>query len=108
MNHMADYYPAYTMHLPHTLVHLFTLHFLGLSPISNIHSTSDPFGYPGQLSPSAIQAQHPPWTSVDSSPNPVAFMPPTHSLWAHTTHSAIQGPCPAWSTLPKQHPLSSQ
>ncbi len=95
-----------SMHLLHTLVLLFTLHFLGLSPIPDFHLTSDPFGYPGQPSPSAIWAQHPPQTSVDSSPNPAASIPPTYSLWACTTHSAIQGPCLAWSTLPKQHPLS--
>src|SRR5258708_2794312 len=69
--------------------------------------TSDPFSYPGQLSPSATGHNAHPWTSVESSPNSAAPIRPIHfSLWACTTHIAIQGPCLAGSPLPKRHIFS--
>src|SRR5258708_10667197 len=76
-------------------------------PYWTFHLTSDPFSYPGQLSPSATGHNAHPWTSVESSPNSVAPIWPIHfSLWACTTHIAIQGPCPAGSSLPNQHLFS--
>src|SRR5258708_33591407 len=96
---------------PHTSTHpcaTFALHFPGLvTLIRPSILTSDPFGYPGQLSPSATGHNAHPWTSVESSPNTAAPIWPTHfSLWACTTHIAIQGPCPAGSPLPKRHVFS--
>src|SRR5260221_8723313 len=86
----------------------FALHFPGLvTLIRPSILTSDPFGYPGQLRPSATRHNAHPWTSVESSPNSVApIRPICFSLWACTTHIAIQGPCPAGSPLPKWHSFS--
>src|SRR5258706_13762300 len=72
----------------------FVLHFPGLvTLIGPSILTSDPFGYPGQLSPSATGHNAHPRTSVESSPNSAAPIWPIHfSLWACTTHIAIQGP----------------
>src|SRR5258708_1664953 len=87
----------------------FVLHFPGLvTLIRPSILTLDPFGYPGQLSPSATGHNAHPWTSVESSPNSVApIQPICFSLWACTTHIAIQGPCLAGSPpLPKQHIFS--
>src|SRR5258707_8665991 len=106
--------PCTSAHLgasPRTSVHpctTFALHFPGLvTLIGPSILTSDPFGYPGQLSPSATGHNAHPWTSVESSPNTAAPIWPTHfSLWACTTHIAIQGPCPAGSPLPKRHVFS--
>src|SRR6266436_5586085 len=86
----------------------FALHFPGLvTLIGPSILTSDPFGYLGQLSPSATGHNAHPWTSVESSPNSVAPIQPIRfSLWACTTHIAIQGPCPAGSPLPKRHIFS--
>src|SRR5258708_4824454 len=96
---------------PCTSVHpctTFALHFPGLvTLIRPSILTLDPFGYPGQLSPSATGHNAHPQTSVESSPNSAAPIQPIHfSLWACTTHIAIQGPCPAGSPLPKQHVFS--
>src|SRR5258708_1918284 len=95
----------------HTSAHpctTFVLHFPGLvTLIGPSILTSDPFGYPGQLSPSATGHNAHPRTSVESSPNSAAPIQPTHfSLWPCTTHIAIQGPCPAGSPLPKWHSFS--
>ena len=120
--------PHTSMHLcapPHTSAHLcapfhtplcisvhpcttFVLHFPGLVIlIGPSILTSDPFGYLGQLSPSATGHNAHPQTSVESSLNSAAPIQPIHfSLWACTTHIAIQGPCPAGSPLPKQHVFS--
>src|SRR5260370_117224 len=69
--------------------------------------TLDPFGYPGQLSPSATGHNAHPWTSVESSPNSGAPISPIRfSLWTCTTHIAIQRPCLPGSPLPKQHIFS--
>src|SRR5258706_852954 len=61
---------------PHTSVHpcaTFALHFPGLvTLIRPSILTSDPFGYPGQLSSSATGHNAHPRTSVESSPNSVA------------------------------------
>src|SRR5258708_1385929 len=86
----------------------FALHFPGLvTLIGPSILTSDPFGYLGQLSPSATGHNAHPWTSVESSPNSAAPIWPIHfSLWACTTHIAIQGPCLAGSPLPKWHVFS--
>src|SRR5258708_6736440 len=107
--------------LPHTSVHLraplctsvhpcatFALHFPGLvTLIGPSILTSDPFGYPGQLSPSATGHNAHPRTSVESSPNSAApIQPICFSLLACTTHIAIQGPCPAGSPFPNPHPFS--
>src|SRR5258708_32652910 len=58
---------------PHTSTHpcaTFALHFPGLvTLIRPSILTSDPFGYPGQLSPSATGHNAHPRTSVESSPN---------------------------------------
>ena len=94
---------------PRTSAHpcaTFVLHFPGLvTLIGPSILTSDPFGYLGQLSPSATGHNAHPWTSVES--NSVAPIQPIHfSLWACTTHIAIQGPCPAGSPLPKWHIFS--
>src|SRR6266446_2341736 len=76
-------------------------------PYQTFQLTLDPFGYPGQLSPSATGHNAHPWTSVESSPNSAApIQPICFSLWACTTHIAIQGPCLAGSPLPKQHVFS--
>ena len=96
---------------PCTSVHpctTFVLHFPGLvTLIGPSILTSDPFSYPGQLSPSATGHNAHPWTSVESSPNSAApIWPIRFSLWACTTHIAIQGPCPAGSPLPKWHIFS--
>ena len=96
----------------HTSVHpcaTFALHFPGLvTLIRPSILTSDPFSYPGQLSPSATGHNAHPWTSVESSPNSAApIWPICFSLWACTTHIAIQGPCLAGSPLPKWHSFSS-
>src|SRR5258707_1802156 len=97
--------------LLHTSVHpcaTFALHFPGLvTLIGPSILTSDPFGYLGQLSPSATRHNAHPRTSVESSPNSAApIWPICFSLWACTTHIAIQGPCPAGSPLPKWHIFS--
>src|SRR5258707_1607347 len=100
-----------SMHLhapPHTSAHpcaTFVLHFPGLvTLIGPSILTLDPFGYPGQLSPSATGHNAHPRTSVESSPYSSAPIQPIHfSPWACTTHIAIQGPCPAGSPLPKWH-----
>src|SRR5258708_308950 len=107
--------------LPHTSVHLhappcisvhpcatFALHFPGLvTLIGPSILTSDPFGYPGQLSPSATGHNAHPWTSVESSPNSVSpICPICFSLWACTTHIPFHGPFPACSPLPKRHVFS--
>src|SRR5258707_1314380 len=86
----------------------FALHFPGLVIlIGPSILTLDPFSYPGQLSPSATRHNAHPQTSVESSPNSVApIWPICFSLWACTTHIAIQVPCPAGSPLPKQHIFS--
>ena len=74
----------------------FALHFPGLvTLIRPSILTSDPFGYPGQLSPSATRHNAHPRTSVA----PIWSI--HFSLWACTTHIAIQGPCLAGSPLPK-------
>src|SRR5258705_549893 len=98
-------------HLAHPSMHpcaTFALHFPGLvTLIGPSILTSDPFGYPGQLSPSATGHNAHPRTSVESSPNSAApIQPICFSLWACTTHIAIQGPCPAGSPLPKWHIFS--
>ena len=85
--------------LLHTSVHPCTTFCTSLSrashPYQTFHLTSDPFSYLGQLSPSATGHNAHPQTSVESSPNSTAPIQPIHfSLWACTTHIAIQGPCP--------------
>src|SRR5258708_34650608 len=72
----------------------FALHFPGLvTLIRPSILTSDPFGYLGQLSPSATGHNAHPQTSVESSPNSAApIWPIRFSLWACTTHIAIQRP----------------
>src|SRR5258707_14068028 len=45
-------------------------------PYQTFHLTSDPFGCPGQLSPSATRHNAHPWTSVESSPNSVGLHNP--------------------------------
>src|SRR6266436_6995854 len=95
----------------HTSAHPCTTFCASLSrashPYRTFHLTSDPFSYPGQLSPSATRHNAHPQTSVESSPNSVApIWPICFSLWACTTHIAIQGPCPAGSPLPKWHIFS--
>src|SRR5258707_657286 len=95
----------------HTSAHpcaTFVLHFPGLvTLIGPSILTLDPFGYLGQLSPSATGHNAHPQTSVESSPNSVApIWPICFSLWACTTHIAIQGPCLAGSPLPKRHIFS--
>src|SRR5258708_1760430 len=96
-----------------TSAHPFTtpaLHFPGLvTLIRPSILTLDPFGYPGQLSPSATGHNAHPQTSVESSPNSAApIWPICFSLWACTTHIAIQGPHLAGSPLPKWHSFSSR
>src|SRR5258708_13079969 len=66
---------------PCTSVHpctTFALHFPGLvTLIRPSILTSDPFGYPGQLSPSATVHNAHPRTSVESIPNSVPPLRPT-------------------------------
>src|SRR5260370_105394 len=59
----------------------FALHFPGLvTLIGPSILTLDPFGYPGQLSPSATGHNAHPQTSVESSPNSAAPIWPIHFL----------------------------
>src|SRR5260370_27295 len=86
--------------------HFFVHHFLRLPAISGFPATAVPFGYPGQ--PPLSTTGHSPhtgplWNQVQTIQPPHG---PSFSLWAGSTHSAIQGPCPARSPLPKQHPFS--
>ncbi len=85
-----------SMHLPHTLTHLSALHFLGLPPISGLPINLGPLQLPWVTQPQHNQAQHPPRTSVESSPNHPA------PIWA--IHFAV-----GWLN-PLSHPrtLSSQ
>ena len=106
--------PCTSAHLcasPHTSAHPCATFCASLSrashPYRTFHLTLDPFGYLGQLSPSATGHNAHPWTSVESSLNSVApIWPICFSLWVCTTHIAIQGPCPAGSPLPKWHIFS--
>ena len=62
-------FSAPSAHLLHTLVHLSALHFLGLPPISGLPIDLGPLWLPWVTQPQHNQAQCPPWTSVESSPN---------------------------------------
>ena len=65
----------------------FVLHFPGLvTLIGPSILTSDPFGYPGQLSPSATRHNAHPQTSVESSPN---SHPRTLSSWVTIAKVAL-------------------
>src|SRR5258707_3674768 len=78
--------PAPLHTLPHTSVHLHAPPRISTHPCATFctslsrashpywtfHLTSDPFGYPGQLSPSATGHNAHPQTSVESSPNSAA------------------------------------
>src|SRR5260221_1254073 len=97
---------APSVHLPHTLVLLFTLHLLGLSPLSNFPLTSDPL--PATMgNPALVQLGTVPIPDLCiTKSNPcgphVAHLP---SLWACTTHIAIQGSGPAGSPVAKAAPI---
>src|SRR5260221_2126958 len=60
-------------------------------PYRTFHLTSDPFGYLGQLSPSATGHNAHPWTSVESSPNSVDLHNP------HSHPRTLSG----WVTIAK-------
>src|SRR5258708_12171740 len=70
--------------LPHTSVHPCTTFCTSLSrashPYWTFQLTLDPFGYPGQLTPSATRHNAHPCTSVESTPNSVAPIWPIHFL----------------------------
>src|SRR5258708_29805428 len=112
---MACTPPCAPLHTPlHTFVHpsthlcaplctsahpctTFVLPFPGLvTLIGPSILTSDPFGYLGQLSPSATRYNAHPWTSVESSPNSAAHMAyPFFSvcLHSHLSHRRTLSGC---------------
>ncbi len=82
------------MHLmctPHaplcTPMHFLHSIFQGWSPLSDFQLTLDPFSHPRQLSLSATGHSTPPQTSVESSPDLAAPIPPTHfPVGPHNPH----------------------
>src|SRR5258708_6727001 len=89
-----------------TPAHLCASPFLGLSPLSDFPLTSDPLlatmGNPALVQPGT--APIPDLCTTKSNPcGPHAAHPP--SLWACTTHIAIQGSGPARSPVAKVAPI---